>query len=58
MNRDDSTQSVHRWPFDPLEPEERDPVDLPGGTATEAQKKDDEKPKAPAKPVDPRPQAP
>ena len=45
------------WPFEPLEPEEQDPASLPGGTATDAHKKDEEQPNLPARPVDPRPQA-
>jgi hypothetical protein len=57
MTPDDPNTAQHRWPFAPLQPDERAPAGLPGGNATDAQQQDEHRPKPPAKPVDPRPQA-
>jgi hypothetical protein len=53
----DPKTATDRWPFDPLQPGDHEPAHLPGGTATEAKKKEEAKPKPRAKPVDPPPQA-
>jgi hypothetical protein len=53
--REDPTKATERWPFDPMQPGDHEPAQLPGGTATASQKKDESKPRPRAKPVDPPP---
>jgi hypothetical protein len=55
---DDPKKTTDRWPFDPMQPGDHEPAQLPGGTATEVHKKRKEEPAPPAKPVNPPRQAP
>ena len=54
---EDPTKTADRWPFDPMQPGDHEPAQLPGGTATASKKKEESKPKPLAKPADPPPQA-
>jgi hypothetical protein len=56
-HREDPRKTTDRWPFDPMQPGDHEPASLPGGTATDVHKKEEQKPAPPAKPVSPPRQA-